>query len=118
MLKGRILPFYALLRMSTEPKGVPEWETYANPRVKKGTAKLIRREFFLQEWGRLVIMVVTVSPYGGAQSEESRGQLYVEKSHAGGSFPAQRLCRLWCGEGGEHDEEHVKPYQPGYGVRV
>lgn len=41
MLKGRILPFYALLRMSTEPKGVPEWETYANPRVKKGTAKLI-----------------------------------------------------------------------------
>ena len=42
VLKGRILPFYALLRMSTEPKGVPEWETYANPRVKKGTAKLIQ----------------------------------------------------------------------------
>lgn len=42
VLKGRTVPFYALLRMSTETRVVPEWKTYANSCVKKGTAKLIQ----------------------------------------------------------------------------
>ena len=48
VLKGRTMPFYALLRMSTETRVVPEWETYANSCVKKGTAKLILSEIALQ----------------------------------------------------------------------
>lgn len=44
VLKGRSLPFYALLRMSIEAQAVPEWKTYANSCVKKGTSKLIQRE--------------------------------------------------------------------------
>lgn len=43
VLKGRSLPFYALLRMSIEAQAVPEWKTYANSCVKKGTSKLIRK---------------------------------------------------------------------------
>lgn len=41
VLKGRIMPFYALLRMSAEAQAVPEGETYASSCVKKGTAKTI-----------------------------------------------------------------------------
>lgn len=44
VLKGRTMPFYALLRMSTGLQAVPEWETYADSCVRKGTAKLIQIE--------------------------------------------------------------------------
>ncbi len=44
MLKGRIMPFYVLLRMSTEAQAVPEGETYAGSCVKKSTAKLIQKQ--------------------------------------------------------------------------
>lgn len=54
VLKGRTMPFYALLRMSTETRVVPEWETYANSCVKKGTAKLILMGFLLTVFARNV----------------------------------------------------------------
>ena len=48
VLKGRSMPFYALLRMSTEAQAVTEWETCANSCVKTATAKLIRSQKILQ----------------------------------------------------------------------
>ena len=41
------MPFYALLRMFAEAGAAPAWETSVIFCVKKGTAKLIPRRFFL-----------------------------------------------------------------------
>ena len=41
------MPFYALLRMFTEARAVPEWETYVLSSVKIATAKLILKELIV-----------------------------------------------------------------------
>lgn len=53
VLKGRSIPFYALLRMPTKAQAVPGWETYANSCVKTATAKLIQSKKTLTNYTKM-----------------------------------------------------------------